>query len=347
MGRVFILGAGASSFAGYPLGSALWAFIRDHRMGDMVGEQRRDVVIKEMNRVLTRFPPDKYDEPDLEGLFTLFDLTTLFPGHIELLHADWNILKPKVIGTITDAFLSYQHDLQRFLSGSIELPPAVDALGQRLVSASLVKQVMAAWPARLRDGDILLSFNWDLIHEVMMYQAKKWMPSDGYGFVCPPSLNAKPSPVKLLKLHGSVNWAQQNDPVRDPVVLQKAEFFPDAPYESSEDYMREGGWDSGRRLVIPTYIKTINTAFLFRLWDQAANALRSASEVTVIGYSLQPADSLARYLLGTSLLQNEKKPTIRIISNARAEYWDEFLRSLGLQFTPVKKKFEEWVIEQA
>ncbi len=315
-------------------------------MVDIGGEKRRSLVIKEMNRVLTRFPPDKYDEPDLERLFTLFDLTTLVPGQIELLHADWNTLKPKVIGTITDAFLSYQHDLQRFLSGSIELPPVVDALGRQWRSAAVVKQVMTAWPAYLKEGDTILSFNWDLLHEVMMYRAEKWVFSDGYGFVCHPFLNAKPSPVKLLKLHGSVNWAQ-DDPVRDPVVFQKPEFFPGAPYESSEDSMREVGWDSGRLLVIPTYIKTINTAFLFRLWDQAASALRSASEVTVIGYSLQPADSLARYLLGTSLLQNEQKPTIRIISNPRAEYWDEFLQSLGLEFTSVTKKFEEWVVEQA
>ncbi len=82
MARVFILGAGASTFAGYPLGTGLWAFIRDHRMGDLAGEERRRPVIEEMTRVLSRFPPEKYDQPDLEWLFTLFDLTTLLPGYL-------------------------------------------------------------------------------------------------------------------------------------------------------------------------------------------------------------------------------------------------------------------------
>ncbi len=124
-------------------------------MGDEIGEDRRNTVIEEMNRVLIRFPPDNYDQPDLEGVFSLFDLTTLFPGHINLLHADWTTLKPKVIGTITDAFLSYQHDLDRFLSDTIELP----------LCASQVKQVMKAWPAKLEEGDTIISFNWDLLHE--------------------------------------------------------------------------------------------------------------------------------------------------------------------------------------
>ncbi len=134
-------------------------------MGDLAGEERRRPVIEEMTRVLSRFPPEKYDQPDLEWLFTLFDLTTLLPGYLKLLHADWNALRPKVLGTITDAFLSYQHDLDRFLSGAInpELP----------LSASEVNQILKAWPGKVEPGDTIISFNWDLLHEATLYKAGK------------------------------------------------------------------------------------------------------------------------------------------------------------------------------
>jgi hypothetical protein len=336
MGRVFILGAGASSFAGYPLGRGLWAFIRDHRMGDATGEERRRVVTEEMNRVFTVFPPDEYDQPDLEGLFTLFDLTVLLPGHIEVLHSDWKSLTTNVLGTIIDAFLSYQHDLGRHLSGTInlELPLSITELNH----------VIKAWPAKLEQGDTIISFNWDLLHEATLYEAGKWTLSDGYGFTCRDESQAQPSPVKLLKLHGSINWAQDSARGSDPAILHRAQFFRGASHESPEEYMKELGWDLGRRLVIPTYIKTVDDACLFRIWNQAATALRAATEITIIGYSLQPADTLARYLLGTSFAQNEQKPPIQVVSSG-PDYWEEFSSRLGLKLTRIRKKFEQWVLD--
>ncbi len=254
------------------------------------------------------------------------------PDTSELLHADWNALRPKVLGTITDAFLSYQHDLDRFLSGAInpELP----------LSASEVNQILKAWPGKVEPGDTIISFNWDLLHEATLYKAGKWMPSDGYGFNGCGEVEA--SPIKLLKLHGSVNWAQDSARQPERVILHTEQFFPGAQLEHSEDYLKELGSDLGRPLVIPTYIKTISSAFLFQLWDEAANTLRVASQITIIGYSLQPADSLARQLLGTSLVRKEK-PAIEVI-NPGMDYWDEFLSTLGLGFTRIRKKFEHWVL---
>ena len=52
MGRVFILGAGASRFAGYPLGLDLWRFIRDVAPLDVMAKKRAESVIQAMDRIL-------------------------------------------------------------------------------------------------------------------------------------------------------------------------------------------------------------------------------------------------------------------------------------------------------
>lgn len=43
--RVFILGAGASHFAGYPLGLDLWAFIRDVGTTERMARERAETVM--------------------------------------------------------------------------------------------------------------------------------------------------------------------------------------------------------------------------------------------------------------------------------------------------------------
>ena len=77
MGRVFILGAGASRFAGYPLNLGLWKFIRDLSGGHVMAENRRKEVVAAIEKVLMVVPPAGHDSPNLEELFTLLDLADL------------------------------------------------------------------------------------------------------------------------------------------------------------------------------------------------------------------------------------------------------------------------------
>jgi len=74
----------------------------------------------------------------------------------------------------------------------------------------------------LRDGDTLITFNYDLVIEEAFSSAKLWNPIDGYGVGVQgksfdwcrlwlkkrnvKASNVKESRVQLLKLHGSLNW---------------------------------------------------------------------------------------------------------------------------------------------
>ncbi len=77
MARVFILGAGASRFAGYPLSLELWKFVRDFPVIEVMAKRRADSFIQAMEQVLRVVPPRVVDQPNLEGLFTLLDLAAM------------------------------------------------------------------------------------------------------------------------------------------------------------------------------------------------------------------------------------------------------------------------------
>lgn len=83
---------------------------------------------------------------------------------------------------------------------------------------------------------------------------------------------------------------------------------------------------------------------LLQIWNQASEALASATEVIAVGYQLYPADAPARQLFGTSLLRNKHASTILLVTPNRGfDYWDEFCFNIGKTRKLVPKKFEDWI----
>jgi hypothetical protein len=67
--------------------------------------------------------------------------------------------------------------------------------------------ISAAWVEHLNPGDTLITFNWDLLQEILLRKAEKWFYEDGYGLQTTPEKPLNPTPITILKLHGSCNWA--------------------------------------------------------------------------------------------------------------------------------------------
>jgi hypothetical protein len=330
MRRVFVLGAGASRFAGYPLGVELWRFLRDFPLVDEVAKRRADSVRQAMERVLQVIPPKVPDQPNLEELFTLLDLAAMGTEPLALKFVDWRELRPKVMGMISEAFLGHEFDFQQQLLQD---------------ATSLAATVLRRWTNFLRDDDTLITFNWDLLHESALWRAGKWHYADGYGFQCGDAPKGACSVTKILKLHGSVNWAQTDERDCEPSIEHKATFFPGSA-DSHEIYFKAAGQSNeGRNLIIPSYLKDVaSNPLLLGIWNQASEALATAAEIIVIGYQLYPADAPARQLFGTSLLRNKQLSTILLVSPNRGfDHWDEFCFNIGKTRKLVPKKFEEWV----
>jgi hypothetical protein len=345
------------------LGTGLWEFIIQHDLGDGRSIQTAATLQEEMGRVFARFP--KADpEHHLEELFTLLDLAELMPTYFpERGPLEWKHVKLDVIAAITGAFLAYQQDLDSHLyepwkkTGALAVDCAAERWRNDVLRAvgkpkEKILATLRSWSSRLRTGDVLISFNWDILHEATLWRDKKWHYADGYGFH-PREEEPMPredsrcletSPVKIYKLHGSVNWAQREEADDVPAILHKNKFFPCETFLQEDDQL-EVSRDLGRKsLIIPSYLKSpSDRPLLVRVWNQAAAALRNATEVFVIGYSLHHADAPARQLFACSLAENPHRPEIQIVNGDGNDEWDGLCNSLGYRTRRVYKTFEEWI----
>jgi hypothetical protein len=222
----------------------------------------------------------------------------------------------------------------------------------------LIKATALRWANWVQAGDTMIAFNWDLLQEVILWVAAKWSYLDGYGFESPTAPSgSERSPVRILKLHGSVNWVQENEEDEAPQIAFIDEFFPDrfprTQYYPSIAPVRDASkahqLDWGRKLILPTYLKDIpKNRILLHVWRLAQDALRTATEVWVIGYSLNPADQSARLLFGTELARNTGPSTVTVINGpAGLGEWDQLLQSAHKRAHSVPERFEDWLANPA
>lgn len=117
--------------------------------------------------------------------------------------------------------------------------------------------------------------------------------------------------LKLIKLHGSLNWGYcQVCKTISPV--HPGEFLAEQanrPFPGGKIQLRVGSsLESGKHacggplqkepfIVPPTWNKTMHQSELRAVWSAAARELKDAEEIVVIGYSLPDADFFFRYLL--------------------------------------------------
>jgi hypothetical protein len=270
--------------------------------------------------------------------FTLLDICHLGVGPENLRLEDWPLIRLKIMRLIAEYFQWQEWQFQR------QVIHERHQFGLEVDRTQSLK-VLAAWVDTLQSGDTLISFNWDLLHEAALWRAGKWHFADGYGFQCRDAPEAARSAIKILKLHGSVNWAQSSPLDVVAEIEHKRDFFEGADDDSQTYRKRSGSWNMGRHLIVPSYMKDPSANRLFlRLWSQARIALREADEVIVIGFSLNPADAAARELFATAFDQRSPPPRLMIVSPEQPQ-WDSFCHyNLCIEQERIRKRFENWIM---
>lgn len=341
MTRVFILGAGASAFAGYPLAVNLWQWTIDHCSGEVMAGLRIEQTVRELDPILRRFV-DAGGRFDLEEVFTFLDLAALGRGPLAGEATNWPTLRNQVMGMIAESFQSYQH------SFGVEIFDDRRMFGLHLDRAR-VRDVIRRWTDLLEPHDTLISFNWDLLHESVLWRAGKWHVADGYGFQCFDLAEEPHSAIRLLKLHGSVNWAQRDERDLQPGVVHKATFFPGVLDDHRVFEKGRGDWSDGHRLIVPSYLKDISgNRLLVDIWRQAAAMLEQATELIVIGSQLNPADAPARVLFALALRANANLHEIVVVTPAGGpDHWAEFGERIGKEVRFIEMTFEDWLLAGA
>jgi len=284
--RVFVLGAGASRHAGYPLAA---------EMGKCLAAWVSTLSSEHQYRSCLEQIADLYGGlHNFEAI--LADLMTCPPGSRS---AELGVKLPYLLSDLKEALRDY--------FDSIRSTPA--PLYDKLARV-------------LRRGDLVITFNYDLGVERALHTAGLWDMKTGYGF---PIEDGEPSPVEVLKLHGSTNWRAllfggrtgtgffvgDGTSLDDRPVLF---FRPDLEYLGYQDFVdpRCSHLDTAPSLpamimpALPKHFHFVTTfgqewkGFWDDLWQRAECAIQTADEVVVIGYSMPTVDERARaMLLGT------------------------------------------------
>jgi hypothetical protein len=114
------------------------------------------------------------------------------------------------------------------------------------------------------------------------------------------------STIKVLKLHGSINWLYSKALGYLCVKEQKA------AYPSGLICQEDERGEMENILITPTLIKKFDNTHLKMIWFNAGIDLSEANRVVFLGYSLAMADFDFRYLLLKSLVRR-KDVKIRVL----------------------------------
>jgi hypothetical protein len=142
-----------------------------------------------------------------------------------------------------------------------------------------------------------------------------WRPAEGSG-----RRRAWPRPLRprlaILKLHGALNWLRC--PLCEHVVIHPSEpIFREGQGGRGEPWRTcSCGHPSLRHvLVAPSMVRDIRDPNLLAIWQGALEALRTAAEWIVIGYSLPPQDVVIRAMLLRAYHARPRPPRVRVVQH--------------------------------
>jgi len=304
--NVYLLGAGFSAFRGLPL---MHNFM--HRMRDaydfMVLNQRNEEATA-IARVL-EFRRDSAAAAylinlDLENIEELFSLASV-------LGEDYSIdMRLAIAATLSysqeisnEPHFTIQHELSRPFTFPRHWRPAPASRGStnnyNYLRAPSYEVLVNGLLGQFGSGcspsnNSLLSFNYDLLVETALsalgekfsygFDSSQETHQDQLGCLS----HEQTSSLKLLKLHGSMNWSTNPNT---------------GTFEIFESYEKLRAHSRVPHLIPPTWRKSFTPA-LQSVWKEAISSIRAATRLIVIGLSIRPADLHLKYLLAAGLRNN-------------------------------------------
>lgn len=353
--RVYILGAGFSFHAGYPLANGLldeidkFAKSKDNARCDLKAqwpEVQRLLATGDDLGALHPALREAYRLGNVEALISFLDAV----GRVARAGSEKDVqeyVKAKRTGLVSgDDWFS---DSDKFRSKSAVERTIRDCLVNALIAYfewrngqdtkfSLGSQwtlIHEFCNKRLRPGDAIISFNYDCALERVLLQqggfavkyTENW-PTIQFlipNIIRPKDVASNKGEILILKLHGSVGW--------QPFLHQGCVGIPPEHLEglgakSEVDYPDNGDWTlaTNRTMIIPTWFKTFQPDHLFaHIWKQALEVMLEARQVIVIGYSFPEADSASW-----------------VLRQAGSAEWKFIDRRAGEEY-PLHDSFESWM----
>jgi hypothetical protein len=226
----------------------------------------------------------------------------------------------------------------------------------------------------------VITFNYDLLLDSLLYQTGKWIGYDGYGADIPSAYQALPRPARrspsdyvppdanrshmyLLKLHGSINWGvptleleSDSRLYQDPHGCYHQGFFRGerlgpSPLSGSTFGPRELSLSMRFEpfLVPPILDKTslLKNRTLRILWNIARESISNADELIFIGYSLPTTDFASEFLFRQAVKTSKPKKVTAIAPNATGELIERYKSLFGETVQAFDGDTMMWMVKSA
>jgi hypothetical protein len=351
--RVFILGAGFSKQAGMPLANELTTLLIEK----FEGVPNAQIYFSYLQDVIKWLESNTCENINFEQLFDFMR------SHSELHKMRMQLIPPDHRAGRQLNLLSWLNNMEDIL---------LDIILDKEEEARQHLKPIEQFSSHLDpDGnDVVLTFNYDtLLEKSLEQQSIKWH----YGFK-----KEKGCGVKILKMHGSINWImvrrdQRNGFKYDELAERMDSNVDENGVKTSNNYNvllqipdgdvfpTDGGISAikVRHLQTQNRVKKIAIAGLGRykplselvgsgeVWsDNAYKALHDCEHIYVIGFSFSPFDIMVRLHFGGVMMERSKKkntkvPKITLIDH-NANNLNKRIESIfGHVPTLVPKKAEE------
>jgi NAD-dependent SIR2 family protein deacetylase len=327
---VLFLGAGASRPFGFPMTAEILPEVL-HRLKRRVlfrharaGRSREGgaATHRELQRLLSRFMPALFEGEAEPPLIT--DLLSL----VDHLLSAGNAPKP-------DLDLAGLDRLRALLERAIAEVLAEPTVRDRADANEDVLLRFVDWMHdRARGGEGRLSIittNYDVVIEQRLYArlnvreipdlidfGLSWRAVDG-----PDAAPTQSRPVSpwlgLYKLHGSLDWLRC--PLCDHIYIDPArtifrgdggrQVSDPAPWRVASCIC---GYQPLRHIIVaPSMVRDVRNPNLLTIWHSALEALRTADQWIVIGYSMPPEDVAIRAMLLRAHRGRRRPPRVRLV----------------------------------
>lgn len=305
------LGAGVSRPLGFPLSAEILPLIlRRLEEGTLLVSHGDGNQGAELRRLLSALLPALFqrgmEPPVITDLLSLVD-QLLLDGH-----ALSTELGPAALDRLRTL-------LDRAIAEVLAAPPAGGKRGRALLDR------LVDWLLARGAPTALITTNYDLAVESRLYRrfdageiarqvdlGLSWRPGDGGPPVARP---ARPS-LGFYKLHGSLDWLRCGLCGHVTIDLDRAP----AGATAADRALRGAACTCGYRplrhiFVAPSMVREVRDPNLLAVWHGALEALRTAEEWIVIGYSLPAEDVPVRSLLLRASRSRPQPPRVRVVEN--------------------------------
>lgn len=346
MKTVYVLGAGFSVDAGAPTQAAIL-----RKAFDIYGQDpgsfdcAKFSIFKNFLSKQLGFADDQLSDVDLEDIFTPLDRCLAESSQFRGIGLESIMMVREAV------FYVVGRTIQILLSQASESKKYIDRFADYLTDMSSVR---AGVNYKRQDPVSVISTNWDILLDNSIYQSIReneqyngvvdyccYISSkDEHDVTVTPGLEKLGQGgfnVKLLKLHGSLNWLQCPRCARLYAKFHEKQALhePGSCRHCDKNFPEEKGKHLlSHNLIMPTYLKDLSNPQYRIIWQNAGIEISEANNIVFIGYSLPYADFEMRQLLSRMTRRDAKIHVVDYVdgSSEKAQEKKESLKSHWRRF---------------